>query len=244
MFKRKLILKKTHDKTPSGKPEVTLLCLHGIATDAIHTYGRIWPYLEGTQSMKNVRFVGLDWLGHGKSSKSKKLEYTYEEQMEALENSIKKYKIEGPIIVMCHSLGTLLTSRYAETHKKAFSRILMVSPVPYSRDEIKFLEGQGNNTGFIQRMGKKWLKNKAFMNSIHNVSYDIKNNKTFENLTTKTTMLIGTEDEMLSIKNLRYLAKANPKHLTLIEMKGHHGVSRTKYTKILEILEGFISEII
>ena len=76
MFNKKLTLKKTHDFCKSDDPVLTVVMIHGIASDS-STYNHALEYLEGTTSLKNVRFVTFDLLGSGQSLKSDKLNYDY-----------------------------------------------------------------------------------------------------------------------------------------------------------------------
>ena len=236
MFKLKL--KKTHDNKPKN-PFLTVVLMHGIGTDS-RSWHNALKFLEGTKSLEHVRFITFDWLGFGKSSHSRSLEYTYEEQLAALENSLAK--IDTPIVLAGHSLGTLLTSRYAYEHKKSIRRLILLSPPVFSRDEIKFLTADPKNNIFYQKIDQKLLKNRIFMNTMNNVVFNIKNQKTFEDLTTPADLIYGDEDPLISIRNLKTLAKCNPKYLNLIKTTGHHNISRIKYTKLMEILERMVHE--
>lgn len=238
MFKSKTKLKKTHDKKPKN-PVLTVVLMHGIGTDS-RSWHKALKYLEGTSSMKNVRFITYDWLGFGKSSHSRSLECTYEEQLLALENALKG--IQTPIVLMGHSLGTLLVARYAFEHKKAIKHLILLSPPVFSRDEIKFITGDPKNNLFYHKCDPKLLKNRIFLATMNNIVFNIKNQKTFETLTTPTDLIYGEEDQLMSPQNLKYLAKTNPKYLKLIKTAGHHYISRAKYSKALEILEGIINE--
>ena len=92
MFSKKLILKKTHDYSAVKDPQMVVVFIHGIAADS-SSFNSALKYLEGTQSLKNARFVTFDLLGSGESSRSDKLTYNYKEQLEALQNSIEKLNI-------------------------------------------------------------------------------------------------------------------------------------------------------
>ncbi|MBR6532535.1 alpha/beta fold hydrolase [Candidatus Saccharibacteria bacterium] len=236
MFKLKL--KKTHDSKPK-KPVLAVVLMHGIGTDSRNWHNAL-KFLEGTKSLENVRFITFDWLGFGKSSHRHSLEYNYEEQLAALENSLAK--INTPVVLVGHSLGTLLVSRYAHEHKKAIERLVLLSPPVFSREEIRFLTSDPKNNLFYQKIDPKLLKSRIFMNTMNNIVFNIKNQKTFEDLTTPADLIYGDEDPLISIRNLKTLAKNNPKYLNLIKTTGHHSISRIKYTKLMEILERMVHE--
>ena len=90
MWNKKILLKKTHDSSAVKNPELTVVMIHGIASDST-VYNNALQYLEGTMSLKNVRFVTFDLLGSGKSPKSDKFNYDYKEQVEALHNAIRTF---------------------------------------------------------------------------------------------------------------------------------------------------------
>lgn len=237
MFK-KLVLKKRYDsKNKSAK--LTVVCLHGIATDS-SSWTKAIKFLEGTYSLRDIRFVSFDWLGCGKSSHSRSLKYDYDEQLTALSNSLAK--IDTPIVLAAHSLGTLLAARYAYENKKAIKHLILLSPPVYSRDEIKFIQSGPAKNLFYDRLDKKQLKNRAFSALMDNIVFNIKNQNTFEKLTVKTDLIYGDEDQLISAKNLSAISKHNKKYLNLIKTHGHHGITRVKYNKIIEILEEIVNE--
>lgn len=239
----KLKLKRIHNFSNTKEPNLTLVFLHGIASNS-STWDKATNFLEGTHSMnKNVRFLSFDWLGFGKSKKSRHFEYNYEEQLTALENSLEKEVKDGPVILIAHSMGTLLAAKYAETHKKQVKRLILISPAVFSREEIKIINKPENNV-FYKKIDQKWLKNHAFTNSMQNIVMNISNQKTFENLTTKTDLIYGKNDIFISQSNLKKLAKTNKKYLKCHETTGRHSITRDKYVKILEILEKELNEII
>ena len=81
-----LELKKKHDFCASKSPELTVVMLHGLASDS-RAYAHALKYLEGTTALKNVRFVTFDLLGSGASYKNNKLNYDYNDQLTAFGNS-------------------------------------------------------------------------------------------------------------------------------------------------------------
>ena len=103
MFSRKLILKKTHDFCLVKKPKLTAVFIHGIAADST-SFSRALEYLEGTTSMKEVRFIAFDLLGSGESLKDDKLSYDFKEQINVLYNSILKLKLDTPLVLVGHSM--------------------------------------------------------------------------------------------------------------------------------------------
>lgn len=243
MFNKKLTLKKTHDFCKSDDPVLTVVMIHGIASDS-STYNHALEYLEGTTSLKNVRFVTFDLLGSGQSLKSDKLNYDYKDQLEALHNSIEKLKIKTPLVLVGHSLGTFIVTKYADTYKKTVKELILVSPPVYT---IKDFENPAFEAGInafkelIAIKNRKVLEEKSFINSMNKIVLEKKNYQTLANLKTRTVLIYGEMDQLIASYNMPNLLKDNPKYITAIKTIGRHGVSRDKYTKIREILEEIIN---
>ena len=68
LFEKPLTLKKTHDYCKVKPARLTVIFIHGIASDSSAFYNAL-RYLEGTKSLDSVRFVTFDLLGAGKSYK-------------------------------------------------------------------------------------------------------------------------------------------------------------------------------
>ena len=239
MLSKKLILKKTHDFSASKKPELTVVLIHGIASDST-TYNNALAYLEGTVSLKNVRFVTFDLLGSGKSVKSDKLEYDYKEQIEALHNAILKLKLDTPLVLVGHSLGSFIVTKYADTYKKSIKKLILVSAPVYTPEDLKNPAFKAGMEAFKKAVALKnpgILKDKMFINSMAKIVENPKNYKTLAELKTRTVMIYGNEDQLIAAYNYPKLLKDNAKYISAIKTIGRHCVTRDKYNKVREVLE-------
>ena len=61
MWNKKIILKKTHDFCSVKEPRLAVVLIHGIASDST-VFDNALKYLEGTRSLKDIRFVTFDLL--------------------------------------------------------------------------------------------------------------------------------------------------------------------------------------
>ena len=180
-FDRKLELKKTHDYCAVRNPKLTVVMIHGIAADS-SSYKRALDYLEGTTSLREVRFVTFDLLGAGKSRKSDRLNYGFEEQLEALHNSILKLKINTPMVLVGHSMGTMIAARYASLHKRMVQKLILISAPVYTEKDL-------DNPAFaaaikvfkeaVSVKNHKILETKCFNNEMNRIVLNKHNYRTF-----------------------------------------------------------------
>ncbi|MBO7132084.1 alpha/beta fold hydrolase [Candidatus Saccharibacteria bacterium] len=239
MSNKELTLTKTHDYCKSKKPQLGVVLIHGIASDS-STFEKALHYLEDLDALKNVRFITFDLLGSGKSLKSDELNYDYEEQLTALNNSIKDLKLNVPLILVGHSLGTFIVTRYASTFGKEISKLVLISPPVYTEADLDnplFEKGMQAFKDAVSLKDRKILQEKAFNNSMKNVVLDRKNYKVLSGLKTPAVLIYGAQDQFISGYNIPALLKNNKEYLRAIETDGRHGVSQDKYYRLGEILE-------
>ena len=238
-----LKLTKTYDHCQSGKPELTVVCVHGIADDSSR-FVKPLTYLEGTTSLKNVRFVCFDLLGSGKSTCSDKLNYDFKEQLEALSNSIEALKLKTPLVLMGHSMGCLISARFADTHKRMVKELILVSPPVFRPEEFDSPKMAAGKEGFRQLMilkDPKYKTDRAFNNELEKIVFNKHNYNVYTRLTRPTTIIYGAADQIIAGYNIPGLVKLNPK-ITAIKTPGTHGIGHDKYPKIVPILERILNE--
>ena len=238
-LKLPLELKKTHDYCPSGQAKLTVVFIHGIAADS-SSFTKTLEYLEGTVSLKNVRFVAFDLLGSGASYKNDKLDYDYRDQLEALEKSLAKLKITTPLVIVGHSMGTLIATKYAYDHKKAVQQLILCSPPVYTEADLDNPAFEVAMIGFknaVSIKNRSILKEKSFNNSITKIVENRKNYKRLSELTTPAVLIYGDLDQIIAPRNIPKIVKSNAKYLSAIKTPGRHGMSHEKYAKIKNILE-------
>ena len=235
---KKLILTNTYDVCKSGEPKVCAVLIHGIASDST-TYNEAHEYFEAEESMKDVRVVKLDLLGSGLSLKDDSLNYDYDEQITALHNAILELKSEVPLVLVGHSLGTFIVTRYASIYPKEVAKLILISPPVYTREDYDnplFKLGLEAFKKSIEMRSADVLKEKAFIKSMENIVMDRKNYSVLAKAKTPTVIIYGKDDKLIAPHNIPALLKENL-NITAIRTSGKHGVSRDKYTKIPAILK-------
>jgi pimeloyl-ACP methyl ester carboxylesterase len=113
-----------HVAADVGEGPVVIL-IHGIASSAA-TFERVIPRLED-----RYRCISLELLGFGGSPAPEGATYTIEEHVASIRATIVSLKLRAPFILVGHSLGSLLSARYAAQYPSQVSRLVLVSPPVY-----------------------------------------------------------------------------------------------------------------
>ncbi len=240
---KNLILAKTHDFVKDGPEVLTAVFIHGIASDS-GSFTNALKYLEGTTSLKNVRFVTFDLLGAGKSTKSEELNYDYRDQITALHNAISELELKTPLVIVGHSMGTLIATRYADTYKKSVKKLILISPPVYRPEDLEMPAFRANMAAFKKAVAAKehaYAHDKAFQMEIDKIVMNRYNYGRLAELKTKATLIYSEADEIIAPFNVRRVVKQNPKYLNSIVTIGAHRVARDKYSKIPALLEEVIN---
>ena len=102
-----------------------IILIHGIASSAA-TFKRVVPLLAD-----RYRCISIELLGFGDSPAPAHSRYTIEEHVAAIHHTIRSLHLTAPFVMVGHSLGSLLSARYAAVHPAQVSRLVLVSPPVY-----------------------------------------------------------------------------------------------------------------
>ncbi len=243
-MRNKLILFKNHDYCAVKKPTLTVVMIHGIASES-STYNGALEYLEKVDALKNVRFVTFDLLGSGKSLKDDNLNYDYKDQLTALHNAIKKLKVKTPLVLVGHSLGTFIVTRYASKHKKMVRNLILVSPPIYTLSDLDnpaFAAGIKAFQDAVSLKNRQILEEKSFINSMKRIVLNRKNYQTLAELDIPITLVYGELDKLIAPYNIPKIKRDNH-NIKAIRTAGRHGVSREKYPVLNKLLEEILKEV-
>ena len=234
----KLKLAKAYDVCKKKTPRLTVVLIHGIATNSKSFDGLI-KYLSGKDSVNDIRFVAFDLLGAGKSYTSDELNYDFKEQLEALDNSIQEFNIKTPLIIIAHSMGTMIAAHYANEKNDLVKELILVSPPIYRKEDINnpmFKKAMDGFKEIVSHKDHNIVKTKAFNNEINLIISNPENYDYFAKLTQPTYIIYGELDKFIAPLNIPGLLEKN-QNITATKTIGSHGVTRDKYDKILEVLE-------
>lgn len=235
-----LQLTKTYDKCRAKKPRLTAVFIHGIASDS-GSFNGLFEYLAQDEEMKDVRLVAFDLLGAGKSYTSDELEYNYDEQLEALYNAISNLDVEGPLVLVGHSMGTMIVTRFASLHPELVQGLVLISAPVYRKEDIEnpiFKKAMDGFRGAVATKGREILESKAFNNEIQNIVSDVTNYDYLVGLNKPTIIIYGELDKLIAPFNIPAVLEAN-KNVTAMKTMGAHSVAKDKYSEIAKALKDF-----
>jgi pimeloyl-ACP methyl ester carboxylesterase len=108
--------------TGSGPPVVLL---HGIASSSV-TFQFLAPLIEARH-----RVIAIDLLGFGASPAPEAATYTIDEHVAAVARTIDGLRLRTPFVLVGHSMGSIIATRYAARYQRRLSRLVLVSPPVY-----------------------------------------------------------------------------------------------------------------
>lgn len=113
-----------HVAVDLGEGPVVVL-LHGIASSSAS-----WRHLVPLVSPL-YRVIAIDLLGFGGSRAGEHIGFTLDEHVEALHKTLRALHLRGRFTLVGHSLGALVSARYAAVHHRQIGHLVLVAPPVY-----------------------------------------------------------------------------------------------------------------
>ena len=113
------------------RPKATFILMHGIGNSA-KAWDDLIPLLP-----KNVRVIGIDLLGFGKSPKPSWGKYDAKAQARSVGATLLKLRLFQKPILVGHSLGSLVSVEVAKRYPLLAKRLILCSPPFYANTEAK-----------------------------------------------------------------------------------------------------------
>jgi pimeloyl-ACP methyl ester carboxylesterase len=226
------------------RPKATVLFIHGIGNS-----GEAWREVID-KLPKDIRVVTIDLLGFGNSPRPEWATYNAKMQANSVLATFFQLRISQPVIIVGHSLGSLVAVEIAKRYPLAVRSLILCSPPFYDVTDTagRILPKNDHVLRRIYRTAVSWpdqfVKLTAFatryklINDSFNVTEEnidsyisalesmIINQTSFEDakkLRVPTHIIKGTLDPFVVPANLRTLTKLNP-HITIGTVVGAHEV--------------------
>ncbi len=103
----------------------SIILLHGLASSS-QNWRNLIPLLK-----PHYRCITIDLIGFGESPKPQWYDYTLEDHVHNVHAAIKNLDLEDSFILVGHSLGSLIATRYARIHQQHVNRLILLSPPVY-----------------------------------------------------------------------------------------------------------------
>ena len=130
--------------------------IHGIASSWV-TFERLIPLVEPFH-----RVIAIDLLGFGASPAPADAQYTIAEHTASLARTIAALKLREPFVLVGHSMGSLIASRYAALHPRRLSKLVLVSPPVYLPTATISVGLEATAQGLYYRVYEFLRENKDF----------------------------------------------------------------------------------
>lgn len=224
------------------RSRATLLFIHGLGNS-----GAAWNDVIALLP-SDVSVVSIDLLGFGKSPRPSWATYNVKTQARSVMATLIKYRLQTPVIIVGHSMGSLVGVEIARRYPLVVRSLILCSPPFYKTDtELKGLFPKSDQVlrrlfkyskkhpEYIVSMSKLALKyglvNAAFSVTTENVDVymaaleaSIINQTSLADamrLRTPMTILVGQLDPVIVRGNLKELAGARANRRLITVIAGH-----------------------
>lgn len=247
------------------RPQLTVVFLHGISADS-DTWKVTLRQFNSDKELSRVRLIALDLLGFGRSLKADWLQYDSTEYNTALDATLKSLKVKSPVVLIGHSMGSLIAANYAanyDYHAKLVELILISPPVLMADDLAKLPDKVYTKTygslhkiaedvpaaevlaKIVQRFSSfrsQFIKTTAFERSMQNIILSHDHYRTFVKLHLPTLIIHGHFDPLVLRNNLKRVARGNPRYIKYVSVIGQHDISVGKRAKMLTEIKKILKQ--
>ena len=251
-----------HVKTrrPTTHPRATVVFIHGIGNSGA-ARSEIVSALPD-----DIYYITIDLLGFGDSPRPSWAMYDAKTQARSVMVTLLKLRLTGRVIIVGHSLGSLVAVEIAKRYPLLVSSLILCSPPFYQPDAKNLLPSTDKLVKLIFKVAKKHPKqfvavsvaakkyglvHQAFNLSTDNVDTymnaleaTVINQRSFDDalrLRLPITILHGTFDPVVMPRNLKKLAKVNT-YVNLIHIIAGHDVRGRFVPAVIQAIDRHIAK--
>lgn len=243
------------------KPRATLLFLHGIGSSGAEWHDVIEKLPD------DVTIITVDMLGFGKSPRPEWARYSADEQARSVIATLLRAGITQRLIVVGHSLGALVSVEIAKRYPLLVRSLVLCSPPFYNPDRdgalpnvdrlMTMIYGQvEHNQETFLRLAELAIEHDLVNSAFHldqdtlptyiqTLKATIMSQSAYEDiqkLRIDITIIYGSLDPFVIDRNLKSIAKANPKVTLARVLVGHEIIGRF-IPKIVQRVEKHINAV-
>lgn len=214
-----------------GKGEAVIL-LHGFLASKSY-----WSKIIPTLRRDGSRVIAIDLLGFGDSPKPKNISYGYADHLQHITATLQTLGIDGRVTLVGHSMGALLSLRYAETFPEKVKAINLINPPMYANSTQAYHTLRSTSGAYRLLLDSKYrhilwglLRKTRILashsrhsreGSLENVIMPATFFNDLRNAIQPTLLVIGRHDRHIYLDNLHKTTLGD--NVTLrIEESGHH----------------------
>lgn len=129
---------------------------------------RYWQDVLEQLDFDKVQAIRLDLLGFGASPRPRMAEYTVEQQVACIHETLKSIKLKKPYIVVGHSIGAIIALQFMHSHRNEVSDLILSSLPLLTEENLKNQTVTLANKPWLLK--NRWVVGLAFR-LMHAVSY-------------------------------------------------------------------------
>ena len=214
----------------SGNGSPTLVLIHGMGAN-LHTWDAFVARVSATHAT-----VAMDLLGHGESPvpEDESL-YTRDATLDDIDDVLAT--LDGPAVLVGHSLGGYLSLAHAATRQGAVQAIVVLNTGPGFRDAEK---REGWNAMSRRNAARFGVPVQA---ANLNLQHDSVVMDRLAEMATPTLFLAGTLDRPDYTNSGQYLARKMP-HCTFQAIEGgEHNMHETHAAEVADAIDSFLADL-
>ena len=218
-----------------------IVLLHGFLSSS-----KYWTKLQPHLTRAGFRVITIDLLGFGRAPKPKSSEYDYDAHVTHINTALRSLRLDAhKIIIVGHSMGALLASKYARRHPLRVDSLVLLHPPLYAdmREAKATLRETGRFYRFLLDSRYRtfgWMLVKTFLRyriaahtkhsrerSLRNVIEVAEVFGDLDSITAQTLLLVGSKDRPVYAANVANRSLSDNIEVVVEDVTHHSPVQNT-----------------